>query len=96
MYMLGSCLWIYLSLDLLIMHVHREFNLKLRAGLFRLKGPPDSGATISATSNLELFVSIEKHSPGKRAQVANKSLVDIALIGTIRLNLLDDLRLSKR
>lgn len=51
---------------------------------------PDSGATISATSNLDLFISIEKHSPGKRVQVANKSFVEIALIGTIRLNLLDE------
>lgn len=51
---------------------------------------PDSGATITACCDLDLFVSIDKHKPGKRVMVANKSFVEVALIGTIKLNLLDE------
>mmetsp|Transcript_3749 Transcript_3749/g.8136 ORF Transcript_3749/g.8136 Transcript_3749/m.8136 type:complete len:255 (-) Transcript_3749:258-1022(-) len=49
----------------------------------------DSGASVSVTNDLNIFETIGEIAPQVRVQVANKSLVQVAAIGTIRLNMVD-------
>jgi hypothetical protein len=49
----------------------------------------DSGATVTVINNPSLFKTVEKYKPGTRVQVANKSFVEVELIGTIEISLCD-------
>ena len=49
----------------------------------------DSGATVTVINDPSLFKTIERYNSGVRVQVANKSFVNVELIGTIEFSMLD-------
>ena len=55
----------------------------------RKRWTPDSGATVSCTSDMSILETITEINPGRRVQVANKQLVDVELVGTARISLTD-------
>ena len=50
----------------------------------------DSGASISVTNNASLLETVDILNPGKFVQVANKQMVKVEAIGTVRLHMVDE------
>ena len=72
-------------------HVHSTYSTSKQNPSDSIKEHTvDSGASISVTNRASLLETVDILNPGKYVQVANKQMVKVEAIGTVRLHMVDE------